>query len=156
MHPRIVASAALVIAALLSIGPGVAHPGGHGGGYDGYPQDPNAPPPTPTPSVVPATFVGLVAALRQRADRAAVAVEAARIVDLHRHARVLRELAAAVPDRASSLPPAAQTTAQSTATHLTAEVDATTSAARAGDTGAAWSALTRVVADIDVLARLAR
>ena len=143
----------LFAAATLAASPALAHPGGHGGGYAPAPAEPT---PTPTPSIVPATFAELVAALRQRADAAAVAIDAAKIVDLHRNARELEELGAAIPDMAKALPAEAQTKARSTATHLLEQVAAMTGAADSGDLAAAKAALALVAADVDVLAALSK
>ncbi len=143
---------ALAVALLLA-SPALAHPGGHGGG----PPTPSpAPEATPAESIVPDTYAEVVTALRDNVALAEKAVEAARIVDLHRSCEALSELGAAVPDKIGVLPPEAQATARTTAAHLEQQVAELVSRADKGDAPGAKAALAALVKDLDVLEGLAK
>ncbi len=131
--------------ALLLSTPALAHPTGHGDST--YYQ----PAPTVAPTVIPDTYPGVVAALRQGLTTTETALNAFKIADLHKSCTTLKDLAAAAPAKASVLPADARATVATTVTHLQGKVAELIVAADKGDITAAKAVITAIRADVDVL-----
>ena len=143
---------ALVVAAAVLAAPAIAHPGGHEDEY--YRPAPRAMAPTAT--VIPDTYPGVVAALRDALTGAETALTAYKIADLHRHCRVMTDLAMAVLPRSGLLTAAEQTTVASTVAHLQTKLTELVAAADKGDSAGAKAAAVGIRADVDVLGGFAK
>ncbi|MDP2316294.1 MAG: hypothetical protein Q8P41_25575 [Pseudomonadota bacterium] len=142
-----------MLAALVLSAPAFAHPSGHDGGDYYRPSSTAA---APAPTVIPATYPEVVAALRERATAAGVALDGQKIVDVRRAVTALTDLSAALPAKATGLSAAAKATVAQKATSLKTNIDALLIAADKGNVSNGKAALAGIQADLDALGPLAK
>jgi hypothetical protein len=130
----------------------LAHPGGHGDGETA----PRHAAPAPAPTAIPATYPEVIAALRERAAAAGVALDGQKIVDVHRAVRALTDLSAALPAKAEGLCAEAKATVALKATSLKQHIDALVIAADKGNASNGKAALGAIQAELDALGPLAK
>jgi soluble cytochrome b562 len=136
----------VVVLALLTPTAAWAHPSGHG---SPSPARTEAPPPSDT--VIPATYTLLVSALADGLAQAQAALDTFKIVDLHRSAAALKDLAAAAPEKSKGLTADGQTTVETSSDRLALNVDLLVSSADKGDMESARAALENIKADVQLL-----
>lgn len=137
----------------IAASPAFAHPAGHGD-EDYYRPAPKAAAPTAT--VIPDTYAGIVAALREGLTNAETALTASKIVDLHRSCGVMKDLATATPPKSGFLSATEQSTVATTSAHLQTKAAELVTAADKGDTTAGRAAIVAIKADVEVLAGFAK
>ena len=108
--------------------------------------------PTEPATVIPETYAGTVAAMKERRAALQGLLDAGNLKDVHPVAAGLIDLATALPAQAASFAPAEKGRVALTCIDLKAQADALHDAADAGDAAAARAAFTTVTADVDTVA----
>lgn len=138
---------------MLAVAPAHAHPSGHGGGHG---MDPTPSPETGKPPSPPATYSGVVQALRQHHAAGATALDSNKVADLQRAVVRLGELADVVPQRTQSLSAEAKSEADAAAARIKVQVDVILDAVLGADKPKGLTAMDSLLGEINTLQRLAK